>query len=166
LIQREVTVLPSIFYGGIIVEFERKIFSKPAFDKWNRNSGIGSVVLIFAVIYKTETEQSAMELSVCTGWHLPSTQRGIEFKCKDDGLSEFNPFSPVAFGLSFHTDKKPENMVSYMECDRCMIIKGKCYSSTYLTEASDRLLNILITQNVEDLWKELETALINKLDQY
>ena len=147
------------------MEFERKIFSKPAFDNRAKKRGMGSVVLIFAVIYKTETEQSAMELSVCTGWHLPSAQREIEFKSMDKGLIDFNPLAPVAFGLSFHTDKKPEDMISYLECDRCMIIKGTCYSTMYLTEASDRLLNILITQNVEDLWKELETALINKLDQ-
>jgi len=125
-------------------KFERIIMFEPAFDKRHpdpkRDCGIGDVHIRFVL----KGEKGAVQFLFSTGWYLLHVRREMTYP---------PGYYPRALDLGYHSPRRLSSYDAYFE--DCPILGGKCYyNGSFL--AADLLMEKLVAEGDEAVWKELE----------
>jgi hypothetical protein len=126
------------------MEFKREIAMSPAYDKRhpdpNKNYGIGSVTVTFIL----KGERGAVQFKLGSGWFLPESQK--------PGISDDYP---MAWDKGYHS-YIPRYDGQTPITDSCHVLDGKpCYYDGSTLNA-EPLLDVLLREGSEGIWRELE----------
>ena len=129
---------------------ERITEIEPAWDKRsadpNKNYGISAVTLRFVL----KGELGAVQFVIFTGWYLPEIR-------DEKGLSLTSIRTPMAYDLGYHSPKPMYDGQQKMT-EKCPCLNGKpCYYDGSTLNA-EPVLDIMVRQGGEAMWKELENA--------
>lgn len=130
-------------------KFEKTIEFSPAYDRRDpdpkKDYGVGAVDIRFIL----KGKRGAVQFLLGTGWFLPETNE--EYKARGVNLSKDYP---RAWDIGYHSPKPMYEGHSPIT-DKCNILNGKCFYDGSTLNA-DPILNILLREGSDGVWKELE----------
>ena len=138
-------------------EFERIVEFYPAYDKRHPNPhkdhGIADVWIKFIL----KGKKGAVQFLMSTGWFLPETVE--DYKSKGINLMD----RPRGWDLGYHS---PKPMYEGQEpaTENCPILGGKCYYDGS-TLAAEKILEILLREGSNGVWKALERYYYETFEQ-
>jgi len=137
--------IPFLFFGGKSNKMkkenklERIVEFSPAYDKRSESGGIGGVEIRFAL----KGKKGAVHFVFGTGWTIESQAKGI-------------PKSyPTAWNIGYH--RPTPNFEGELPFDKsCPYLDGKPCYYTWSDTKADIMLEMLISEGSEGVWKQLE----------
>lgn len=132
----------------------RDVQFTPAFDKRHadpeKNYGIGAVEIRFIL----KGVEGAVQFVCYTNWYTQGVvaEKGLNLITSSDSL-----FKPHGFDLGYHSPT-PDRGYSKLPCS--VLEQGYCYYDGS-SLAADNLVDVLIAEGSDGVWKELESYYTN-----
>lgn len=122
----------------------------PAWNKRHtdpsKDYGVGAVTIYMALV----GPKGAMSTRFSTGMYLPEVRR--DWRDRAEGLS-YDPTAPMGLGVDYHSTESRFEGQRENACD--LLPGGRCYSDGSAL-AGDAMLDVLLRQGEDGVWRELE----------